>query len=326
MGLPREEIRALLARYPKTPVVATVGSHSALDVADGAVTEGLASLVLGEAGRETTYSQYFRTRRSPDGTRVRGCVDDVWVYPKFSDLAAPPSQEKLRAHGALLVPNRALSSYVPLDTIENDLRVPIVGSRAMLRIEERSERENYYTLLASAGIAFPAALSGPDAIDGLTIIKLPHATRRLERGFFTAASPAEYLAKVERLEARGVVSAPDLAHARIERYVLGPVFNFNFFFSPLVPRSEGLELLGVDERRESNLDGLVRLPAAQQLELGDAARTPRYTVVGHGTLTVRESILEEVFRLGERFVDAAREFAPPGILGPFCLQTCLDRE
>jgi len=324
MGLPREEIRALLARYPKTPVVATVGSHSALDVADGAVTEGLASLVLGEAGRETTYSQYFRTRRSPDGTRVRGCVDDVWVYPKFSDLAAPPSQEKLRAHGALLVPNRALSSYVPLDTIENDLRVPIVGSRAMLRIEERSERENYYTLLASAGIAFPAALSGPDAIDGLTIIKLPHATRRLERGFFTAASPAEYLAKVERLEARGVVSAPDLAHARIERYVLGPVFNFNFFFSPLVPRSEGLELLGVDERRESNLDGLVRLPAAQQLELGETDRIPEYTVVGHGTLTVRESILEEVFRMGERFVEASRARYAPGILGPFCLQTCID--
>ncbi len=324
MGLPREEIRALLTRYPTTPVVATVGSHSALDVADGAVTEGLASLVLGEAGRETTYSQYFRTRRGPDGTRVRGCVDDVWVYPRFADLADTPSQEKLRAHGALLVPNRALSSYVPLDAIENDLRVPIVGSRTMLRIEERSERENYYTLLAAAGISFPAALSGPDAIDGLAIVKLPHATRRLERGFFTAASPAEYLAKAERLEARGVVSPKDLAHARIERYVLGPVFNFNFFFSPLVPRSEGLELLGVDERRESNLDGLVRLPAAQQLELGETDRIPEYTVVGHGTLTVRESILEEVFRMGERFVEASRARYAPGILGPFCLQTCID--
>ncbi len=83
------------------------------------------------------------------------------------------------------------------------------------------------------------------------------------------------------------------------------MFNFNFFFSPLVPRSEGLELLGVDERRESNLDGLVRLPAAQQLELSESDRIPDYTVVGHGTLTVRESILEEAFQLGERFVDAS---------------------
>ncbi len=224
------------------------------------------------------------------------------------------------------MPNRALSSYVPLDVIENELRVPIVGSRHLLRIEERTERENYYTLLAAAGIPTPRAISGPEAIDGLAIVKLPHATRRLERGFFTAASPAEYRAKVERLVARHTVDPADLAGARIEEYVLGPVFNFNFFFSPLVPRTEGLELLGVDERRESNLDGMVRLPAAQQLELSESARIPEYTVVGHGSLTVRESLLEEVFRLGEKFVDAARARTPPGILGPFCLQTCIDQD
>jgi 5-formaminoimidazole-4-carboxamide-1-(beta)-D-ribofuranosyl 5'-monophosphate synthetase len=326
MGLPREEIRALVERYPKSPVVATVGSHSALDVADGAATEGLESLVLAQTGRESTYTRYFRTIRGPDGKRVRGCVDDVWVYPKFADLATLASQQRLRTRGALLVPNRALSSYVPLATIEEELRVPIVGSRAMLRIEERTERENYYTLLAAAGIPIPEALAGPEAIDGLAIIKLPHATRRLERGFFTAASPAEYAAKVERLVDSGTVAKSDLVHARIERYVLGPVFNFNFFFSPLVPRADGLELLGVDERRESNLDGLVRLPAAQQLELGETDRIPEYTVVGHGTLTVRESILEEVFRMGERFVDASQERYPPGILGPFCLQTCIDHD
>ncbi len=323
MGIPREEIQALLDGYPRPPVVATVGSHSALDIADGAVTEGFDSLVLAEKGREATYGQYFLTARRPDGERWRGCVDEVWVLPRFAELASPAMQERLRSRGALLVPNRALSSYVALATIEDELRVPIVGSRAMLRIEERSERENYYTLLESAGIRTPTAVDGPDAIDGLVMVKLPHATRRLERGFFTATSPAEYRAKSEALVARGVIARDDLAAARIERYVLGPVFNFNFFFSPLVPRSQGLELLGVDERRESNLDGLVRLPAAQQLELGSHG-LPEYTVVGHGTLTVRESILEEVFRMGEKFVDAARSRYPPGILGPFCLQTCID--
>jgi 5-formaminoimidazole-4-carboxamide-1-(beta)-D-ribofuranosyl 5'-monophosphate synthetase len=226
----------------------------------------------------------------------------------------------------LLVPNRALSSYVPLDAIEERLEVPIVGSRAMLRIEERSERENYYTLLGRAGIPIPKAIDGPEAIDRLAIVKLPHAQHRLERGFFTAASPAEFATKRDALIARGTITADDLAHARIEEYVLGPVFNFNFFFSPLLPREDGLELLGVDERRESNLDGLVRLPADQQLELPASARIPDYRVVGHGTLTVRESILEDVFRLGERFVEAARARYPPGILGPFCLQTCLDRD
>jgi 5-formaminoimidazole-4-carboxamide-1-(beta)-D-ribofuranosyl 5'-monophosphate synthetase len=326
MPIAAAEIGALLARYPATPTVATVGSHSAIDIADGAATEGLPTLVLAQAGREATYARYFRTVRGPKGDRQRGCVDEVWVYPKFSDLAAPDEQEKLRRKGALLVPNRAFSSYVPLDTIENDFRVPIFGSRSMLRIEERAERENYYTLLEQAGVPTPRRLAGPEAIDRLAIVKLPHASRRLERGFFTAASAEEYREKSERLLAAGTILAADLAAARIEEYVLGPVFNFNFFFSPLAPRAYGLELLGVDERRESDLDGLVRLPAAQQLALPEAARIPQYTVVGHGTLTVRESLLEEIFRLAEKFVDASRRRYPPGILGPFCLQTCLDKE
>ncbi len=326
MPLAVAEVRALLAGYPATPTVAAVGSHSAIDIADGAVTEGLPTLVLAEAGREATYARYYRTVRDPDGTRRRGCVDEVWTYRKFADLAAPAEQEKLRRRGAVLVPNRAFSSYVPLAAIEEEFRVPIFGSRAMLRIEERSERENYYALLEQAGVRTPRALAGPEAIDRLAIVKLPHAHRRLERGFFTAASPEEYRAKSDRLVADGVVRAEDLATARIEEYIVGPVFNFNFFFSPLAPREDGLELLGVDERRESDLDGLVRLPAAQQLALPESARIPRYTVVGHGTLTVRESILEEAFRGAERFVDASRARYPPGILGPFCLQTCLDAD
>ncbi|HXY12343.1 MAG TPA: formate--phosphoribosylaminoimidazolecarboxamide ligase family protein [Thermoplasmata archaeon] len=325
MPLSLAEVRELAAHYPSPPVVGTVGSHSAIDVADGAVSEGLRSLILAEAGRDATYARYFRTVRAADGRRVRGCVDDVWTFPKFADIVSPTVQERLRSEGVVLVPNRAFSSYVPLSAIEDDFRVPIVGSRALLRIEERSERENYYTLLERAQVATPRPIPNPDAIDRLAIVKLPHAKRRLERGFFTVASPQEYRAKVERLVARGTVLPSDLETARIEEYVLGPVFNFNFFFSPLVPRDQGLELLGVDERRESNLDGLVRLPAAQQLELNDSDRIPEYLVVGHGTLTVRESILEEVFRMGEKFVDAARARYPPGILGPFCLQTCIDR-
>lgn len=324
--LERSEILDALSEYPSTPVVAAVGSHSALDIADGAVSEGFRTLVLAQTGREATYGRYYRTRRDAQGRVLRGCVDEVWTYPKFADLAHDSAQEKLRTKGALLVPNRAFSSYVPLPVIESDFRVPIVGSRSMLRMEERTERENYYSLLEAAGIPTPERIADPRSIDGLSIVKLPHAKKRLERGFFTVASAEEYDRKSRELLDRGTIRPDDLAAARIERYVIGPVFNFNFFYSPLVPRDDGLELLGVDERRESSLDGLVRLPAAQQLELAAEGRVPEYTVVGHGTLTVRESILEDVFRLGEKFVNASQGRYPPGILGPFCLQTCLDKD
>ncbi len=326
MAIPRAEIQSLLTEYPRPPIVGAVGSHSALDIADGAVEEGFHTLVLAQKGRDRTYSRYYRTHRDAEGRVTRGCVDEVWTYPKFVDAAAPESQARLREHGVLIVPNRALSSYVPIDLLETSLRVPMVGSRNLLRIEERTERENYYALLAQAGIPSPARIPTPQEIEGLVIVKLPHATRRLERGFFTAASFEEYQRKSESLIAAGTIAPADLAAARIEQYILGPVFNFNFFFSPLVPREDGLELLGVDERRESSLDGLVRLPAAQQLEIRGAHAIPQYTVVGHGTLTVRESLLEEIFDFGERFVDVTRTRAAPGILGPFTLQTCIDRD
>jgi 5-formaminoimidazole-4-carboxamide-1-(beta)-D-ribofuranosyl 5'-monophosphate synthetase len=326
MPVERAAIDRLVAEYGKEPTVSCVASHSAIDIADGAVQEGFRTVLLAERGRDRTYAQYFRAVRGPDGGVRRGCVDEVRSYARFADAFAPPELAELRARRAVLVPNRALSSYVPLDLIENDLELPILGSRRMLRIEERGERDNYYALLAAGGLPAPRAFDAPDAIDGLAIVKLPHATRRLERGFFTVASPEEFRRKGAQLLAAGTITASDLAHARIEQYIVGPVFNFNFFLSPLAAPAERLELLGVDERRESSLDGLVRLPAAQQLELPERARIPEYTVVGHGALTVRESLLEEAFRLGEKFVAVARERYPPGILGPFCLQSCIDPE
>ncbi|HEV2317926.1 MAG TPA: DUF1297 domain-containing protein [Thermoplasmata archaeon] len=326
MPVSRADVDRWLAEIPGKPVVATVGSHSALDIADGAVQEGFRTLLLCQEGRDTTYRRYFRSHRAPNGELLRGCVDEVRSYPKFSDAFAPEELPRLRESSAILVPNRALSSYVPLELIENDLAVPMLGSRALLRMEERSERENYYTLLEAGGLPTPKAIASPEAIDGLAIVKLPHARRRLERGFFTVASAPEFRSKSDQLLAAGTITREDLRVARIEQYVLGPVFNFNFFFSPLVPASEGLELLGIDERRESSLDGLVRLPAAQQMELPETARIPEYTVVGHGTLTARESLLEEAFQLGEKFVEIARKKYPPGIIGPFCLQTCIDAE
>ncbi|MCI4350367.1 MAG: formate--phosphoribosylaminoimidazolecarboxamide ligase family protein [Thermoplasmata archaeon] len=326
MPLPRSEMQAVARALPPNPVVAAIGSHSALDIADGASQEGFRTLVLAQQGRERTYAKYFRTRRDASGAIRRGFVDDVWTFPAFADVARPDTQARLRAANALIVPNRALSSYIPLERLEDDFRVPIVGSRSMLRIEERTERDNYYTLLEGAGVPTPKRIASPAAIHGLAIVKLPHATRRLERGFFTVASAEEFRTKSEVLIRQGIVRADDLASARIEEYILGPVFNFNFFLSPLAVPDEQLELLGVDERRESSLDGVARLPAAQQLEIGEAARLPRYTVVGHGSLTVRESVLESVFDLAERFVAASASRYPPGILGPFTLQSCLDAD
>ena len=224
------------------------------------------------------------------------------------------------------MPNRSLTSYCGVDAIEDDLLVPLFGNRQLLRTEERTERRSYYWLLEKANVLFPEKIDDPKDIDGLVIVKLPHAIKRLERGFFTAASHKEYREKSQSLLKANVISAKDLEAARIERYIIGPVFNFDFFYSPLQGVGEPLELLGIDWRFETSLDGHVRLPADQQLALPESQRTPEYTVVGHNSATLRESSLNRVFDMAERYVAAAREFQPPGIIGPFTLQTCVDKD
>jgi 5-formaminoimidazole-4-carboxamide-1-(beta)-D-ribofuranosyl 5'-monophosphate synthetase len=326
MALDRKTVQKLLDKYPDVPTIGAIASHSALDIFDGAVAEGFRSYAICQRGRENTYAHYFQTTRDAVGNVLKGCVDETHVLDNFSDVVKGDELDRLRNEGVIMIPNRALSSYLSIEEVEEKLMVPIIGSREMLKLEERTEEENFTNILERARLPHPPSVPDPKSIDSLCIVKLPHGQKPLERGFFTCASYDEYQKKSEALVKGGTIQEADLAKARIERYILGPVFNLNYFFSPLSSRFEGLELLGLDERWESSLDGLVRLPADQQLTLGDAEKIPGYRVVGHSSITLRESLLEEVFRMGEKFVDTARDLYSPGIIGPFCLQTVVDKD
>ena len=322
----REVIAEKVAGYDlKNIRVGSVASHSALDVADGAVEEGFKTVLYCQKGREKTYSKYFKAKRV-DGKIVRGMVDECVVYDKFERMLEKKEQDRMRASNVLFVPNRSFTSYVSIDRIENEFAVPIVGSRNMLRSEERGEKQDYYWLLEKAGLPFPERIEDPKDIDALVVVKLHHAKKKLERGFFTAASFEEYKEKSKSLIKQGVITEEALPGARIERYIIGPVFNMDFFYSPLEEEMEKLELLGVDWRFETSLDGHVRLPAAQQLTLNEKQRIPEYTVCGHNSATIRESLLEKVFDMAEKYVKASQEHYKPGVIGPFCLQTCVDKD
>jgi len=323
----RKEIIDIVNDYDTDNIrIGTVASHSALDVFDGAVEEGFHTHAICRKGREKTYTDYFRAQRDQNGNVVRGVVDDCVNYDNFNEILLEKNQKSLVDNDVLFIPNRSFTSYCGIDEIENDFAVPLVGSRNMLRSEERGLEKDYYWLLEKAGMPFPEKISDPQDIDELCIVKLPHAVKKLERGFFTASSYEEYLEKSESLIKQGVITREALAEARIERYIIGPVFNFDLFYSPLEEEMNPIELLGIDWRFETSLDGHVRLPAPQQMALAEHQLTPEYTVCGHNTATLRESLLEKVFELAEMYVDASREYYDPGVIGPFCLQTCVEKD
>jgi len=266
----------------KKHTISTLGSHSALDVCEGAKQEGYKTLVVCQKGRDATYSRHYRTRERM-GKEI-GVVDQVMMLERFREIASAKNRDILKGNQSMFVPNRSFAVYVGFDLIEKEFDVPVFGNKYLLRAEERDAQRNQYDLMSKADIRMPSRIKRPEGIDRLCIVKVNEAKRSYERAFFLASSHEEYLERSRRLVDEGKVLEEDLAKATIEEYILGAHFNLNFFYSPL---SEELELLGVDTRRQTNIDGYLRAPADVQLELLKSAK-PTTIEVGHISCTLRE--------------------------------------
>jgi 5-formaminoimidazole-4-carboxamide-1-(beta)-D-ribofuranosyl 5'-monophosphate synthetase len=309
--------RALTTYDRSRLTVASIGSHSALDVAFGARAQGLRNLVITAKGRERTYAEHFLRRESPGP--VRGCVDGVLELDTFPDILRPDVQRRLLGENVVFVPNRSFEVYLHqqygYDAIERGMLVPFFGNRGLLRAEERDEVRNQYALMERAGIRYPKRFASPRDIDRLVMVKAPHAKVSFERAFFLASSPEEFDRAVTRLVKEGMLAEASIATAVIEEYALGASVNLNFFYSPLLGE---LELSGTDTRRQTNLEGFRNVPPAALEALREVPM--RLEEAGHIATTLTESMLEKAFEMGERFVAAAAAENPPGVIGPFALQ------
>ena len=297
--------------------ICVLGSHSALEICRGARDEGFKTIVVCQRGREKTYTKYYASRRRMG--RGVGCIDEVIILEKFRDMVRADVQERLRAENAILIPHRSLCVYLGYELLENELRVPLFGNRYLLKVEERDVERNQYYLLEKAGIPHPRIIKDPSEIDGLVMVKAPEAARGFERAFFIASSEDEYYRKADEMIRKGLISRESLEKSVIEEFIVGTPFNFNFFYSPL---DDEVELLGVDTRRQTNLEGLLRIPATVQSEVLRHIEL-RNIEVGHIACTVRESLLERAFGLAERLKKVCEEEYPPGIIGPFALQSMI---
>lgn len=295
--------------------IATLGSHSALDVCRGAKNLEFHTLVVTEKGREKTYEKYFKTQDN------LGCVDETLELEKFSDLLKPEVQQKLLDKNSIFVPNRSFEAYLNFDyeKIENDFKVPMFGNRQMLKIEERGRSDNQYYLLKKSGINYPKQFKNPKEIDRLCLVKVQEKKRVFERAFFLAENYQDYQTQVDEKLKQGVFTEEQIKQAVIEEFVVGVQVNFNFFYSTIANR---LELLGTDMRRQTNIEGLLKIPSIYQAEVSKKINV-QYEEAGHIAVTVLESMLEKAFELGEKFVKTSQELFAPGIVGPFALQSII---
>ena len=175
-----------------------------------------------------------------------------------------------------------------------------------------------------AGLPAPKKYTSPDQISIPVLVKATKAVG--ERGFARVgdgltgenlpfprvSSPAEYENVLQVLKHEGKTDVEreaiekNFREATIEEYLPGKVINMNFFQSVLHQDDEpyrGLELLGCDTRGQfTNGEEEYHIP-----------------------LSLRESLVEKVYDMGMKFVEAVKTEHKRGIIGPFALQTIGDK-
>jgi 5-formaminoimidazole-4-carboxamide-1-(beta)-D-ribofuranosyl 5'-monophosphate synthetase len=301
------EIKKIVNNYSDVKI-AVLGSHSALEVMDGAKEENFQTVVYCQKGREGPYRRFGRI------------ADEIVVLNKFKDMASAKNQKILRDTDAIVVPHRSLTVYLGYKILENSFKVPIFGNRKLFQAEERTAKRNQYYLLGKARIKFPKLFKNPKNINKPCIVKVQEKNRPLERAFFTVSSYQDYLQKSEAKIKQGMISKKDLEKSSIEELIIGTYMNFNYFHTPI---SNQVDFIGIERRLQTNIHDYNALPARQQMDINIDLQNIE---VGHTPASIRESLLDKVIKMGDKFVAAVKREYAPGIIGPFSLQSVITKD
>ncbi|MHC1592604.1 MAG: formate--phosphoribosylaminoimidazolecarboxamide ligase [Methermicoccaceae archaeon] len=278
--------------------IATLCSHTSLQIFHGARLEGFRTLGIGLEGNTKFYDAFPKAK--PDKLLEVGSYSDV------HGLA-----DELREENAILVPHGSLVEYVGAEQFLH-LEVPTFGNRHVLQWESNRDMERSW--LESAGIPMPRVYHDIEDVNTPVIVKFEGA--RGGRGFFVANGARELAERLNTDE-----------KCTIQEFVMGNRFYLHYFYSPIgeggYQLSKGsLEMLSIDRRIESNVDEIYRLGTPREIEALGVPIT--FVVTGNLPVVIRESLLPKVFSIGEAVVERSLELFG-GVIGPFSLETvCTD--
>lgn len=278
--------------------IATLGSHCSLQVLKGAKDEGFKTLLVCEKKREKLYRRF-------------GFIDELIIVDKFSEVLESKCQSILEQNQSILIPHGTLIAQMSSEEIES-IKTPIFGNKWILRWE--SDRNMKEQLMQEASLNLPKSVSSPKDIDSLVIVKRQGAAGG--KGYFLAVNEEDYNTKRNSLIKDGIISQDESLY--IQEYSPGVLAYLQFFYSPL---REELEFFGADQRHESDIEALGRIPASVQMK---DTKVPSFNVIGNTPIVLRESLLEKVYQMGESFVEASERLVKPGMNGPFCIEGVYD--
>jgi len=278
--------------------IVTLGSHTALQILKGARDEGFKTICVCVKGQEKPYKSY-------------GVADEFIFLDSFKDYFQ--IEDQLIKKNAIMIPHGSFVSYLGWRKVQ-DIKVMHYGTKGILEWESDRNKERIW--LGDAGLKQPRIFATPEEIDCPVIIKFHGAKGGF--GYFIANSTAEFYERIQNYPGdEGYV---------IQEYIVGVPVYTHYFYSPV---TKELEVMGFDKRYESNADSIGRIAAKDQL---DARIRTSYTITGNMPMVIRESLLPEIFEMGENVVKESRKLIDfksqkpleKGLYGPFCLEAILD--
>ncbi|MDD3041491.1 MAG: formate--phosphoribosylaminoimidazolecarboxamide ligase [Methanosarcinaceae archaeon] len=296
----KEQVLGILKNYDlENLTIATVCSHSSLQIFDGARKEGFKTLGIC-VGKPPKFYEAF----------PKGKPDEYLVVESYADIMN--RAEELRKKNTIIIPHGSFVAYLGIEKFM-ELEVPTFGNRGVLEWESDRDKEREWLL--GAGIHMPRQINDPKDIDGPVMVKYNGA--RGGKGFFVAKTYEEFQELIDPTQ-----------KFTIQEFITGTRYYLHYFYSPIhddgYTLSKGnLQLLSMDRRVESNADEIFRLGSPR--ELLEAGIRPTYVVTGNVPLVARESLLPLIFSLGERVVEESLGLFG-GMIGSFCLETVFTDE
>ena len=275
-------------------VIATMGSHSALQILKGARDEGMRNLVICKRGKESPYRHY-------------PVADEMILVDDWSNWDAALEAE-LKKRNAIVIPHGSFISYLGHERVKT-MTTMYYGTKEILEWESNRRLERQW--LQKAEILQPRVFDKPEDIDRAAIVKFHGAGGGF--GYFVANSAAQFYEVKNR-------KYPEENDFVIQEYIVGVPMYVHYFHSALTGE---LEIMSMDKRYESNADSIGRTRAEDQLA---ANIHTSYTIVGNMPVVARESLLPELFAMGERAVKTSKELCGKGLFGPFCLEMIVTRK
>ena len=269
--------------------IATIGSHSALQILKGAKEEGFSTIVVCLKNRVPLYKMF-------------GVADEIIEIETMQDYYKV--QDKLKQENAIVIPHGSFVSIMEADG-KDKLTAMYFGNKNI--IEWESDRDMERKWLKASGLKLPKIFATPADINTSVIVKFHGA--KGGKGFFLANSEADFNEKIK--------NHPNEKYI-IQEYIIGVPFYIHYFYSPITKK---LEIFGFDKRYESNVDSLGRISARDQLALEKV--DPSYVIVGNIPVVIRESLLPKVIEMGESVIEQSKKITKRGLWGPFCLETIL---